>query len=661
MDVEINELALELPQSVPVNHMRSDTCLARSGRFGAVWILEKLVVVRIICEFTMDIRVEEIWGVLTEEERKGAGVLVEAGQTHLFGKWVSGKDEAGKRKLLKQAAELDAQYPGGLKQYVANSKKLLEESRMGVNPFDGYTPSVPVGERLLAGTTEFGTMEDAGLAASRETGFVLVAGGLGERLGYKGIKIALPCEITTGKTFIQLYVEHILAFQERARRATGNPDLVLPLAIMTSGDTHDATVKLLSEHKDFGMAEGQITLMKQEKVPALEDNEGRFALEESDPFEISTKPHGHGDVHTLMFQKGLVKKWTTMGIKWIVFFQDTNGVVFRAIPAALGVSKTRDFDVNSLTVARKPGEPVGAICKLVHSSGSTLTINVEYNQLDSLLRATVNPDGDTADPATGFSPYPGNINVLVFKAESYLTTLERTHGGIPEFVNPKYADASKTKFKKPTRLECMMQDYPKLLDSSAKVGFTQLERWLSFSAVKNSLDEAAKKFKETGFAESASSGEFDMYFINRKLLALGKSVEFVGPVVDSVVAGLPVAGGAKVVLTPSFGVTQKEIASKLSQAAIRITPRSTLVLDGEDIEVRSLDLDGALIVHAAKGSKVVIDKLTAKNAGHEFKVIDPADTSIDQKYRIRAYVLDKKDEAVYSFADGKDHILASAL
>ena len=28
---------------------------------------------------------------------------------------------------------------------------------------------------------------------------------------------------------------------------------------------------------------------------------------------------------------------------------------------------------------------------------------------------------------------------------------------MPEFVNPKYADAERTTFKKATRLECMMQ------------------------------------------------------------------------------------------------------------------------------------------------------------------------------------------------------------
>jgi hypothetical protein len=36
----------------------------------------------------------------------------------------------------------------------------------------------------------------------------------------------------------------------------------------------------------------------------------------------------------------------------------------------------------------------------------------------------------------------------------------------------RYKDASKTLFKSSTRLECMMQDYPRTLAPSAKVGFT---------------------------------------------------------------------------------------------------------------------------------------------------------------------------------------------
>lgn len=48
------------------------------------------------------------------------------------------------------------------------------------------------------------------------------------------------------------------------------------------------------------------------------------------------------------------------------------------------------------------------------ASGRTMVINVEYNQLDPLLRATGHPDGDVNDK-TGFSPYPGNINQVCFR------------------------------------------------------------------------------------------------------------------------------------------------------------------------------------------------------------------------------------------------------
>ena len=43
---------------------------------------------------------------------------------------------------------------------------------------------------------------------------------------------------------------------------------------------------------------------------------------------------------------------------------------------------------------------------MVQGSGHSMTVNVEYNQLDPLLRATSHPDGDANDD-TGFSPFPG--------------------------------------------------------------------------------------------------------------------------------------------------------------------------------------------------------------------------------------------------------------
>ena len=67
-------------------------------------------------------------------------------------------------------------------------------------------------------------------------------------------------------------------------------------------------------------------------------------------------------------------------------------------------------------------QAIGAIAQLVRSDGGSITINVEYNQLDPLLRAAYNPEGDVNDPSTGYSPFPGNINQLVFSLPEYEVT-----------------------------------------------------------------------------------------------------------------------------------------------------------------------------------------------------------------------------------------------
>ena len=53
------------------------------------------------------------------------------GQQHLF----DGLDAGGIGRLVEQLSALDKQYPGGLAQYIANAKKLLLESKDGVNPY----------------------------------------------------------------------------------------------------------------------------------------------------------------------------------------------------------------------------------------------------------------------------------------------------------------------------------------------------------------------------------------------------------------------------------------------------------------------------------------------------------------------------------------------
>eukprot|EP00954_Amorphochlora_amoebiformis_P026840 1381709-Amorphochlora_amoeboformis.AAC.1 len=118
------------------------------------------------------------------------------------------------QRLAEQLGTLNSQYPGGLKAYIENSIKLLKESKEGANAFTGFKPSAPKGLALKLGDAKFNEMEAAGMKVRRilfsilrlvserdvrcmyvclkvikDTAFCIVAGGLGERLGYNGIKV----------------------------------------------------------------------------------------------------------------------------------------------------------------------------------------------------------------------------------------------------------------------------------------------------------------------------------------------------------------------------------------------------------------------------------------------------------------------------------------
>lgn len=62
------------------------------------------------------------------------------------------------------------------------------------------------------GQPEFDEMEQAGLDELSKVCFVLIAGGLGERLGYSGIKISLPVVIIEEDySYIKYYCQYVLA------------------------------------------------------------------------------------------------------------------------------------------------------------------------------------------------------------------------------------------------------------------------------------------------------------------------------------------------------------------------------------------------------------------------------------------------------------------
>jgi len=580
--------------------------------------------------------------------------LTDLGQAHLFSDWAADTPAEDELRFFQQVEKLDASYPGGLSSYVENARRLLAESKAGFNPLEGWEPSIPTGTTLSFGSDDFLQHEQLGIAELDGCSFVLVAGGLGERLGFSGIKVALPWQTTSGQTYLELYIRSILALQQEAATTTGKK-VQLPLAIMVSDDTASRTEELLKANDNFGMVEGQVTLLKQEKVPCISDNDGRLALNPKDPFQIMTKPHGHGDVHYLLHSTGTLTKWLQTGVRWVYFLQDTNALAFKVLPASLGVSSKLNLHVNSVAVARTAKESIGGIMRLRHKDGREMTVNVEYNQIDALLKGTVDPRGDVAGP-NGYSPYPGSINQLVLLLEPYEAQLRLTNGSMPEFVNPKYTDGTKTSFKSPTRLECMMQDYPKSLRPSAPVGFSVVSDAIIFSPVKTNLADARIKSKAGEPTYSAPSGESDAYSSACEMLAASgvripkASFEEMG--------GVHVAMSPRVVIDPSFGVGVASWRAKLpTPEAIRLTRTSTLLLQGElkGLRIESLNLAGTLVVRMCAGANVTLRRVHVANAGWAFKTLWGSEG--DEALDIRGYKVVRQAQRELVFSTPGDYIV----
>jgi UDP-sugar pyrophosphorylase len=213
----------------------------------------------------------------------------------------------------------------------------------------------------------------------------------------------------------------------------------------------------------------------------------------------------------------------------------------------------------------------------------------------------------------------------------------------------RYADATRTKFKKPTRLECMMQDLPKLLakelGNSAKVGFTTMERWLTFSPAKNAPDAGAAAAAAGAPPGSPASSEADVYAAFRATL-VAASGTVIEQGAEQTFAGMPVTLLPCIVLAPSFAAGgSAELARRFHGG--RISGRSSLVVEG-DVEVSGLDLDGALVLRATQGAKLSVRGLNVRNRGWEFV---PADAP--EVLKMRGFRLVKHETKEVEVTEGR--------
>ncbi len=126
-----------------------------------------------------------------------------------------------------------------------------------------------------------------------------------------------------------------------------------------------------------------------------------------------------------------------------------------------------------------------------------------------------------------------------------------------------WIDDTKTKFRKPVRLEIKAPDYPRLLENHDRVGITKVDRLFSFTTCKHSLAEGENRWIKGIPPEYAGSCESEYYKCNAELLKIaGVQIEDPPQEKKQTFAKIEHNFGPRIVLKPSFGVTLKEIKSK---------------------------------------------------------------------------------------------------
>lgn len=316
-----------------------------------------------------------------------------------------------------------------------------------------------------------------------KVGAVLLAGGMGTRLGSDGPKGVYNIGITHDVYIFECLINNLLEVTNKA----GNP---IHLFVMTSDKNHDATVSFLNEKHFFGYDGSYVHFFRQEMAPAA-DYIGKVYLEEK--WKLSTSPNGNGGWYSSMAKSGMLDIVNNSGIEWLNVFAVDNVLQRIADPAFIGATKLADCVVGAKVIKKAaPDERVGVIC-LEDGHPSV----VEYYELTDEMRDAKNPDGK---PSYNFGVI---LNYLFHVAELH----EIVNAKMPLHVVEKKipcldANGEHVKPDKPNgyKYETLILDMIHLLDSCLVF---EVERAKEFAPIKNptgidSVESARELLKQNG-------------------------------------------------------------------------------------------------------------------------------------------------------------------
>ena len=253
-----------------------------------------------------------------------------------------------------------------------------------------------------------------------KVGMILVAGGQGSRLGFDQPKGMFPIAPLSKRTLFRVLIDGLQARAAHYRTR-------IPLYVMTSPATDQATREHFFEQLNFGLPDGDLQVFCQGTMPAVEADSGRLML--SSPGELFLSPDGHGGMLQAFETSGCMEDARNRGIECLFYCQVDNPLVQLCDPLLIGLHLLRQAEVTTQVIRKShPLQKVGNVIGV----GDRLEV-IEYSDLPEELATQQLPDGSLRF-------WAGNIAVHVFQRqflENSAMQISASGTGLPFHVAKK--------------------------------------------------------------------------------------------------------------------------------------------------------------------------------------------------------------------------------